>query len=445
MEEYLRDSPIGTASKINYRDNRNGYEQDLGVQNYDCNPNASVDPACDFNAQEIGRDAAPAANDPYYETFEFLGSPNNSNVSPAGIIDSTRGLDFSRSENASVEPFNFGVPPRDQLDTLDLIISPPTGNDKDDQFFTSSQYFLPNSRSNNFSLLNPISENTVDRSSYQRNGFSPEIQGGISIPASRNMRLYLSSNAFVSPQFNTYEGSYDTIASPYLNSPPPINLTQSTSIPNPTNFTQDSLSRALSPAPVAQQGLGVSAPTRASVPLKNKTAEATPAGQNLTQEEKAKRRREFHNAVERRRRDLIKEKIKILGVLVPPSLLTPQLCATQAILKLSQPLSAELKEMIEATKVKEVKPNKAAILLTSADYIRHLHYVIERQRARREEIENLIASFENVPGSYSYTGVDFATPSVSIHSQTADFNPDEFFSDVITETIQDRMGQALLD
>lgn len=438
MEDFLRDSPIDTGPKGNYGDNRNNRDMGLNFQDLQYNQNANLDPVFDFNVQDTTRESnIPAVNDPYYETFDFLGSPNNNNVSPVGAIDPSGGLDLNRSESASVEPFSFGVA-GDPLNTLDLIISPPSESDNNN-IFGSSQYFSPTSRSAQFSHLNPIAENTYS-GSYHDNSYTPEAQqGGISIPASLNLGLYLSPNAYVSPSLNMFEGSYDTIASPYssslINSPPPMNLTQSASIPNATNFALASLSRALSPPPTLQHGLGVSAPSGPTVSQQRKMNEPVVAGQNLTQEEKAKRRREFHNAVERRRRDLIKEKIKVLGVLVPPSLLTPQICATQALLKLNQPLSAELSEFMEATKVKEVKPNKASILLTSVDYIRHLQYVLERQKERKEEIEAAIASYENGPGSFSYTEIENFTPNTSLHNQpVADFNPDEFFSDVIRDT-----------
>lgn len=438
MEDYLRDSPIDTGPKGNYGDSMKNRDIGLNLQDLQYNQNANLDPSFDYNVQDTSQDAnIPPVNDPYYETFDFLGSPNNNNVSPVGAIDPIGGMDFNRSESTSVEPFGYGIS-GDQLNALDLIISPPSDGDKTNMF-GSSQYFSPTSRSAQFSNLNPIVENTFS-GSYHENSYTPEAQqGGISIPESLNFGLYLSPNAYVSPSLNMFEGSYDTIASPYsgsiLASPPPIHFSQSASIPNGTNFALASLSRAISPPPSHQHGLGVSAPSGPTISQQRKTNEPIVAGPSLTQEEKAKRRREFHNAVERRRRDLIKEKIKVLGVLVPPSLLTPQACATQALLKLSQPLSAELREFMEATKVKEIKPNKASILLTSVDYIRHLQYVLERQKTRRKEIEAIIASYENGPGTFSYTEVDSFKPNSSLHNQpVADFNPDEFFSDVIRDT-----------
>lgn len=440
MDDYLRDSPAGSGYNTNYRDNRRNVNlsSNQALQEFQLTQTPNADPVFDFSVQDASKETnMPQAGDPFYETFDFLGSPYNQNtVSPPNPIDPVGSLDFNRSESASVEPFAYGVAQQDTLNGLDSIISPQ--NDIDANMFTTSQYFSPNARGNQFSLLNPIAENTFS-GLYPDNTFSPDMNqpGGISIPKNLQATLYLSPNAFVSPQFNAYEGSYDTVTSPfstsYLNSPPPINLTQSTSIPNHSSYALASLSRALSPIP-NQQELGVSAPTGQSLAQQRAVADSS-VGTEMTQEEKAKRRREFHNAVERRRRDLIKEKIKILGVLVPPSLLNPQLSAVEALLKLQKPVSKELREIIESTKVKEIKPNKAAILLSAVEYIQHLHYVLDKQKARREEIEAVIASFENGPGSYTYQNIDsYPETNVSLHNQhVEDFNPDIFFSDVLAD------------
>ncbi|RKP31840.1 hypothetical protein METBISCDRAFT_21942 [Metschnikowia bicuspidata] len=430
MEDYMRDTALGRAPRLDYGDSRKIGDLDSVLKDSKLNSTQVTDPMFDFNVQ-YSREPIVSSNDPFYETFDFLGSPNSNNISPAGANDVIGDNNFSRTEAS--EPLGFGVPAPDHLNVLDPFILPFTESDA----FASSQYFSPNTRGNQFLLLNPIAENTFSELHHEE-AFSPELQpSGISIPNTLHLNLYLSPNAFVSPRFNTYEGSYDTLASPYssayLNSPPPMNLNQSSSIPNTKTFALASLSRALSQLP-NQKALGVSAPTSTSVPSQRKPADVV-IGSEFTQEEKAKRRRKFHNAVERRRRDLIKEKIKILGMLVPPSLLTPQEYAIQMLLKLSQSLSVELKELIDAAKVKEVKPNKSIVLQTSVEYIRHLHSVIERQKARCQEIEATIASYEDGSDKYTYSSADnFPEVNASLHTQlTGEFNPDEFFSDVISD------------
>ncbi|CAL9735790.1 retrograde regulation protein 3 [Monosporozyma servazzii] len=97
---------------------------------------------------------------------------------------------------------------------------------------------------------------------------------------------------------------------------------------------------------------------------------------HLSTEEKLRRKRDFHNAVERRRRDLIKQKIKELGNLVPPSLLC-----------------------FDSTG-KQVKPNKGIILNKTVDYITFLMRVLEAQDAKKEhlisKINELEAQFGNI-------------------------------------------------
>ncbi|CDO94382.1 unnamed protein product [Kluyveromyces dobzhanskii CBS 2104] len=91
---------------------------------------------------------------------------------------------------------------------------------------------------------------------------------------------------------------------------------------------------------------------------------------SLTQDEKIRRRREFHNAVERRRRELIKAKIKELGTLVPPSLL-------------------HFDEF-----GKKVKPNKGTILKRTTEYMDCLRQVLEIQDTKKEELSRKINELE---------------------------------------------------
>ncbi|KAJ1727246.1 Cell morphogenesis protein PAG1 [Coemansia biformis] len=79
----------------------------------------------------------------------------------------------------------------------------------------------------------------------------------------------------------------------------------------------------------------------------------------LVSYEKRRRRRESHNAVERRRRDNINERIQELFALLPDSV-------------------ADI----------NVKPNKGAILRKSVDYIRQLQQALQSQNARIHELES---------------------------------------------------------
>lgn len=93
----------------------------------------------------------------------------------------------------------------------------------------------------------------------------------------------------------------------------------------------------------------------------------------LTKEEKLRRRREFHNAVERRRRDLIKERIKELGMLVPQSMLFDE----------------------EMTDNKETKANKSVILNKTVEYITRLQKILLSQDDRIAFLEEKITEFSS--------------------------------------------------
>jgi len=80
--------------------------------------------------------------------------------------------------------------------------------------------------------------------------------------------------------------------------------------------------------------------------------------------EKRRRRRESHNAVERRRRDNINEKIHELSTLIPEHILNPN--------NGEGPVG---------------KPNKGTILKKSVEYIKHLQALVEQQEAKNKELE----------------------------------------------------------
>lgn len=95
---------------------------------------------------------------------------------------------------------------------------------------------------------------------------------------------------------------------------------------------------------------------------------------HLTSEEKLRRKRDFHNAVERRRRELIKQKIKELGNLVPPSLLC-----------------------FDANG-KKIKPNKGIILNKTVEYINFLLGVLEAQDRKKSQLVSKIDELESMIG-----------------------------------------------
>jgi hypothetical protein len=85
--------------------------------------------------------------------------------------------------------------------------------------------------------------------------------------------------------------------------------------------------------------------------------------------EKRRRRRESHNAVERRRRDNINEKIQELSTLLPDLYVD----------------SAN-------------KPNKGMILRKSVDYIRRLQSMYEQERNRNSKLETQVRELSSQSG-----------------------------------------------
>ncbi|CAK7901781.1 hypothetical protein CAAN1_06S05710 [[Candida] anglica] len=319
---------------------------------------------------------------------------------------------------------------------LDELISPSStingggGSAQDSgSSFLNPQYFSPPTKGGlNYNGLNPIAEgdDNINTPLGSRHG-------SISIPFGNNsnqnnvggvdMTGYLSPSAYMSPQNNL--NSADLLRSPsygnngginvlggggggagsYLNSPPeftginivsPNNPSGGISIPQSNTVGSINDSQLLSP------------PTgRVS------TSPSSNSSRQMTKEEKLKRRREFHNAVERRRRDLIKERIKQLGLLVPPSLLNPQLVAVQTLQRNSQYNSREVNELISNVKAKESKPNKSTILNKSVDYVAHLEYVLEQQKSTRERLEEEIKELED-----RLNGIQFNSTNSTIASST---------------------------
>jgi len=88
--------------------------------------------------------------------------------------------------------------------------------------------------------------------------------------------------------------------------------------------------------------------------------------------EKRRRRRESHNAVERRRRDNINEKIHELSTLIPEHILNPN--------NGEGPVG---------------KPNKGVILRKSVEYIKHLQSLVEKQEAKNKELEEELEKVKN--------------------------------------------------
>lgn len=456
MEEFLKDSPsdfgsnttgTGTGNtSANYGNdpnNRNNYGIGYYGNNYG-QPNRYPEVADnDINnsnnnyVNDMGTYTSSLQNDPFLEDLESL---NFSNKEPQYInpTQSTTGnLEEIISPSAQVQNISFnnnGMNP--------------------DNSFVNPQYFSPSNRNANYNTLNSIAEDSL--SSSFNNAFSPSASrnNSVSIPFQNpntiedyNGGVDINAGSYLSPQFNSQymspsnniDNSIDTLKSPsfnsgsYLNSPPKYQNTRRDNLGTISNSIPSNISKnkVVSPPPL-DNSLGTSLPGT----MHNQPPVST---KQLSKEEKLKRRREFHNAVERRRRDLIKERIKDLGFLVPPSLLNPQLCAVQNLQRNSQLNSREINDLLASIKVKETKPNKSIILNKSVDYIIHLKYVLEQQNKSQLELAQQIEEIEarmNNGGTQGNIDVskmtDQSHPSsdIKLESQDELFNPDDFFQDV---------------
>lgn len=514
MEQFLKESPSdfnnydsnNLSPENSNNDNNRNYQnnQDNGDNgNYTNFPNANFNP----NYADIGGNnndnfslniEQPYNNLEEFDTNQYGAGTEFFSPGGANNLRSGGGPEFSPSFNGDPflddldnlnYPTNLGNlnpqspqfnPTQVQAANLDELISP-----NHQTSILDSQYFSPPGKESiNLSSLN--GDNTQNNNNNSNNTFSPNLSrhGSVSVPFQNtnnydvNTGSYLSpqQNSFMSPGSTNFENSLDTLRSPnfgsYLNSPPQYNpqhrrniSEQLTSTSNPNNTNN-----FLSP-PNNTSTLGTSAPGGNSITGDSSNNHNVPAKQ-LSKEEKLKRRREFHNAVERRRRDLIKERIKELGLLVPPSLLNPQLVAVQTFQKNSKLNSKEINDLLTSVKVKESKPNKSTILNKSVDYVIHLQYVLEQQQKTRAQLEQKIKALESnykaAPApvedpspndfntSFDPSGdpnadvqlqqqqqrqpqnnanflQDFQNQSQSQYIKQEDsFNPDEFFLEIIT-------------
>lgn len=448
MEEFLRDSPL-QESERDYRqsalnpatnNSNTSSSNQSNFPNIGSGTDFELDPALhmfsetpDLDNVGFGYDqnVAPEEpqNDSYLDAFDYLNLPSQQLGVAAAGIDVNFNTDFAS---------NIGF--QDAGNNLDQLISPENNaysSNTGGVLPTGLQYFSPpKSRGGQFAYLNAISENQMPAFVASPTDLR---HGSVSVHAPLYAELYLSPRAFLSPQLNAYDGSFDTLKSPYLgllinSPPPPLSLSQTANIPPTQTYlqplhqnTQGQLGLQGQTQPV--QILNVSSPpptysvTGTSAPTDGLSKSADRL--ELSADEKARRRREFHNAVERRRRDHIKEKIKELGQLVPLSLLTPLTCAVQHFLN-KNALSEETRNLLNAVKVKEAKPNKATILLRSVDYITHLQYVIDKQQKRRQEIEQKIQELRQN---------DMGTSRGLSAAASSEFDPDEFLLDVVDERV----------
>lgn len=461
MDQYLKDSP--SDYNLYYEDstNQNGQpqsnsidfnsnfdEEDLYPQNNQntFGNNTGNDPFTDSNGDNQQNNFSLNIEQPYtsqIDDIQFPGIPGTEFINNADdystSVNNEPFLDELDNLNYPTETHNhigLGSPYNNVMinpsNNLDELISPHNYNNNNQ--YLDSQYFSPpQAQRLNFNSFQPSSS-----------ALSPDVSrhGSVSIPVQTTNNFsgsYLSpqTNSFMSPNGTSFNNSFDTLTSPnyesYLNSPPQHSTHQrnisaslmSSSIPNSAN-------NYLSP-PTNSNMLGTSAPNQSDQSYNSVNDDAP--SRELTKEEKLKRRKKFHNEVERRRRDLIKSRIKELSQLVPPSLLNPQLVAVQT-LKNSKLNTEEINDLLASVKVKESKPNKNTILNKSVVYVKHLQYVIQEQERATAELELKLLSLQVNDSQETKPNANFMEDFNQAQSQFIkeedNFDPDEFFSEIIT-------------
>jgi len=132
--------------------------------------------------------------------------------------------------------------------------------------------------------------------------------------------------------------------------------------------------------------------------------------------EKRRKRRESHNAVERRRRDNINEKIQELALLLPEEWLEPPSAGGKngsggggaTAFGQGPSLAGLLSGTVSGSALgsggaaammdedsKEVKANKGVILRNSVEYIKNLVQLVQVQRTRNQQLESELAQYRN--------------------------------------------------
>ena len=230
--------------------------------------------------------------------------------------------------------------------------------------FMNSQFGTPTSsllNSNNLETINSLTATSYN----QNNTFSP---GSLRSPSSsfRPSVSYLSTSLRQPSTLSNYNPNTTTNN----------NINVNIGTPNSRNPS------------ISAQGIESSLST--SVPK---------SLSHLSQDEKLRRKRDFHNAVERRRRDLIKQKINELGNLVPPSMLRFD------------------------DKGKPVKPNKGIILNKTVDYVRFLLEVDKAQDHKRQQLLKKIDELQDKFNNMDLKGMnDDLTGSVSTSATITNMN-----------------------
>ncbi|KAG0670608.1 hypothetical protein C6P42_003895, partial [Pichia californica] len=349
-----------------------------------------------------------------------INSNSSNNLLNSGYIDASN-IPYSNSNTNFGFIDNYVNDFRDNTNNTNNIIN--TNNTNNDDILDIEDFdkqFIDSILNQRDSNLNSRNMNNNLNSSLNSNlNGSPIAINLNSVPINNNNNNSSNNNNNNNFSMNTVNNSStntDTLSSSIYQSPQPISLIRDTSslrteafspqsLGFSTNFTSHKLGKSLSNSLAKSYGsqLGTSLNSLIS-PSSNyddfldspygsyndeslkspinspslKSFVGSPSSVNthlnpksaLSKETKLSRRRELHNAVERRRRDLIKEKIKELGSLIPPTMLYDN----------SKSKSIN----------KDTKANKNIILNKCVSYIIYLKEILESQDKRLAKLEDQI-------------------------------------------------------
>ena len=346
---------FGNFNELNTSGNTNGYNEDWDQINQNVVGNArgpenniqytnslSNFGFVDTNSADLQSTQSPAGNflNPVdLEEFDkqFIDSLMDENMQNNNNISSTNDMNRDANSRNPVDINVNGLPIASNNFSMNTV----NNSSNNTESLSNSVYQSPQ----------PISTSLArDSSSLRTEAFSPQSLGfstnftnhklgktiSNTLAKSYGSQLGNSLNNLISPS-STYEGFLD---SPY------------------GSYNDDSLKSPIN----SPSFKGIGSPSSVGTHLNPKSA--------LSKENKLSRRRELHNAVERRRRDLIKEKIKELGALIPPSMLYD----------ISKSKNTN----------KDTKANKNIILNKSVDYILYLKEILEAQDKRLAELDEQV-------------------------------------------------------
>ncbi|CAB4255911.1 Rtg3p [Maudiozyma barnettii] len=345
---YPGSNPAMQHEKLAYMSQNNNNSQDYESMNRD--PYGRT--VSQRNNDEVAVTNASFLDDMF--TTSSHATQQQQNQQQFNNMDPDQGTDMGRQDSISVSISNnsyaqsftdeqmphdlFTTNTEDQMINFTDDLSSSLGSSIHSGFYTSN-LGTPTSSMLNAHNLDTI--NSLTATSYnQNNTFSP---GSLRSPSSsfRPNASYLSTSLRQPSTLSNYN---------------PNNSSLSNNNNNNNAATPHSRQPSISGAPNgADSLLSTSVPKSLS---------------HLSHDEKLRRKRDFHNAVERRRRDLIKQKINELGNLVPPALLRYD------------------------ERRKPVKPNKGIILNKTVDYVRFLMDVGRAQDHKKDQLLRKINELE---------------------------------------------------